>query len=211
MTERDAEAAGGDGWPVALRGVTETVVATLGPNGEWNQAALGVRAPEPEGEPATAAESEPATATTFGNTRTRRNFHREGEGFVQFVDDPVAFADAALAVRETSDPVLDAATAWARVDVEQAGSEDEDGTRLEHWELRPVDSEVVREAPQSVNRGFYAVVEATVAASRLDVDAYDAGTLRDRLRYFEDVARTCGGDREREAVERVREHAGGEW
>lgn len=190
-------------WPVDLRGVTETVVATLGPNDRWNQAALGLHAP--------ASEDEPATATTWGNTRTRRNFHRQGEACVQFVSDPVDFADAALSISETDDPVLDSADAWAEVDVSHVRSGEDDGTTVEHWELSPVESAIVRERPVSVNRGFYAVVEATVAVSRLDVDAYDTETLRERLRYFEDVARKCGGDREGEAIERVREHADGEW
>ena len=190
-------------WPVDLRGVTETVVATLGPNDRWNQAALGVHAPESAGAP--------ATARTFGNTRTRRNFQRRGEGYVQFVDDPVAFADAALSIRETDAPLLDGATAWARVDVEQTGSEEQGGTTVEHWALTPVESAVVREAPFAPNRGFYAVVEATVAVSRLDVDAYDTETLRERLRYVESVVHAAGGPREREAMERVREHADDKW
>jgi len=192
-------------WPVALAGVTETVVATRGPNDRWNHAALGVHAPDTGGEP--------ATATTWGDTRTRRNFHRRGGGYVQFVDDPVAFADAALSVLETDDPVLDdAATAWARVDAEQTGSGDDEGTRVEHWDLSPVETAVVREAPCRLNRGTYAVVEATVAASRLDVDAYDTETLRERLRYFEGVVDAAGGPRDRAAMARVREHAGGgDW
>ncbi|MFB6269749.1 MAG: DUF447 domain-containing protein [Halobacterium sp.] len=200
--EREAEPEAEADWPVALRGVTETVVTTLGPNDRWNVAALGVHAPEGDG---------PARATTWGNTRTRRNFHRQGGGYVQFVADPVVFADATLSIREEPEPVLDAADAWAEVDAEHVGTDDEGGTRREHWELRPVDSAVVDERPHTVNRGFNAVVEATVAASRLDVPAYDADTLRERLRYFEDVARTCGGDREREAIERVREYADGDW
>jgi len=52
----------------------------------------------------------------------------------------------------------------------------------------------------------------TVAVSRLDVDAaYDTEALRERLRYFESVAETCGGERERVAVERVRELAEDDW
>jgi len=243
-------------WPVALRGTTETVVTTRGPNDRWNVAALGVRAPTGAGRASGASGSEvvreslsdsrdderaklsrtttggteehrssgkarepraapedgdPATATTWGNTRTRRNFHREGGGYVQFVGDPVVFVDAALSIREADDPVLDAADAWAKVEAEHVDTDQTGGTRREHWALTPVESSVVRESPATVNRGFNAVVEATVAASRLDVDAYDTGTLRDRLRFFEEVARTCGDEREREAIERVREHADGDW
>ena len=190
-------------WPVDLRGVTETIVATLGPNDRWNQAALGVHAPE--------SASEPATARTFGNTRTRRNFYRRGEGYVQFVDDPVDFTDAALSIRETDNPLVDGTTAWARVDAVQTGSEEDAGTTVEHWALSPVESAVRRETPFAPNRGFYAVVEATVAVSRLDVDAYDTEDLRERLRYFESVVEAAGGARERTAMERVREHADEEW
>ncbi|MXR22573.1 DUF447 domain-containing protein [Halobacterium bonnevillei] len=190
-------------WPVELRGVTETVVTTIGPNDLWNVAALGVHAPEDGGA---------ATATTWGNTRTRRNFHREGGGYVQFATDPVVFADATLSIREEPDPVLEAADAWAQVEATHVDTDEtENGTRRQHWELRPVESDVVEEAPRTINRGFNAVVEATVAASRLDVPAYDTETLRERLRYFESVVESAGSVREREAMARVREHADGDW
>lgn len=190
-------------WPVDLRGVTETVVTTLGPNDRWNAGALGVHAPEPAGGP--------ATATTWGNTRTRRNFHREGGGYVQFVSDPVTFADAALSISESETPILDGADAWAEVEATHTETAEDGDTTVEHWALTPVDTGVVREQPTTTNRGFYAVIEATVAASRLDVYAYDTETLLDRLRYFETVARKCGGPRDREAFERVRVHTDADW
>jgi hypothetical protein len=206
-------------WPVTLRGTTETVVTTRGPNDLWNVAALGVQASAgAERASGDARESRAApedggaaTATTWGNTRTRRNFHREGGGYVQFVSDPVMFVDAALSIREERERVLDAADAWVEVEVEHVGTDEDDGTQREYWELRPVESEVVRASPATINRGFNAVVEATVAASRLDVPSYDTETLRERLRFFADVARKCGGEREREAIQRVREHVDGEW
>ncbi|WP_458187164.1 DUF447 domain-containing protein [Haladaptatus sp. NG-WS-4] len=180
-------------WPVELRGVTESVVTTLGPNDLWNVAALGLHS------------GGPVTARTWGNTRTRRNFHRQGGGVVQFTRDPRDFVDATLSIREEADPVLDSADAWVEVEVESVDSGESGGTRWEEWELTPVETEVVREAVPTTNRGFSAVVEATVAASRLDVAAYDADDLRERLDYFEDVARTCGGEREREAFARIRD------
>ncbi|WP_135822734.1 DUF447 domain-containing protein [Halostella litorea] len=183
-------------WPVDLDGVTESVVTTLGPNGRWNAAALGLHA------------GDPVTATTWGNTRTRRNFDRQGGGYVQFTRDPVLFVEAALSIRETADPVLDAADAWVEVAAERVGAGEDGGTRWERWELRPLDAGVEREAVPTTNRGYYAVVEATVAASRLDVDSYDTAALRDRLAYFEEVVGTCGGERERAAFDRLNELAG---
>lgn len=182
-------------WPASLEGVTETIVTTLGPNGSWNAAALGVFA------------GDPATARTWGNTRTRRNFHRRGEGYVQFTRDPVAFVEAALSIYELEEPTLDSADAWARVSVTAVDSGVEGETEWEEWELRPVESYVEREAVPTINRGFGAVIEATVAASRLGVAGYDDETLRDRLAYFESVVETAGRQRDRDAIEHVRRHA----
>ncbi|WP_254425901.1 DUF447 domain-containing protein [Haloprofundus sp. MHR1] len=176
------------------------MVTTLGPNDLWNVAALGVRAP--------AASDTPATATTWGNTRTRRNFHRQGEGVVQFVTDPRTFVAAAVTIREETEPVLDSADAWVRVETDCVDSEERGETTVERWELRPVEAEVVETGVRTINRGFYAVVDATVAASRLDVSAYDTDALLDRLTYFEETVEKCGGDAEREAFERLSAETG---
>lgn len=189
-----------DGWPVALRGVTESVVTTLGPNGRWNVAALGLRAPEESGEP--------VTATTWGNTRTRRNFHQRGGGVVQFVSDPREFVSAAMTVREEDAPVLDAAHAWAEVEVRRVDGGERGGTRWEEWELRPAEVRVVSETVPTINRGFAAVIDATVAASRLDVPAYDTDELLSRLAYFADTVERCGGAAEKEAFETIDEVSG---
>ncbi|MFC7210531.1 DUF447 domain-containing protein [Natronoarchaeum sp. GCM10025321] len=180
-------------WPVDLVGVTESLVTTLGPNDLWNVAALGVHA------------GDPVTATTWGNTRTRRNFRRNGRGHVQFAYDPELFVDAALSIRERQEPVLDEADAWVEVSAESIGVENDEGTKTEQWALRPVDSAVAERHPRTTNRGYYAVIEATVAASRLDVDAYDTATLVDRLTYFESVVDACGGPGEQAAFERLSE------
>jgi len=195
-------------WPEALdlRGVTESVVTTLGPNGLWNLAALGLHAPEDD-----ATGSEAVTARTWGRTRTWRNFDERGDGYVQFTRDPRTFVDAALAIRETEDPVLAEADAWVRVEVERLGEGESGGTRWVDWALDPVGSEVRRESVPTTNRGYYAVVEATVAASRLDVEAYDRAALLDRLQYFESVVETAGGPAERTAFDRVRECVDVDW
>jgi hypothetical protein len=187
-------------WPVDLRGVTESVVATLGPNDLWNFAALGLHAPDTPGDP--------VTATTWGNTRTRRNFHRQGGGVVQFVTDPRHFVDAAMTISEADAPVLDSADAWAEVSATMVESGTDGGTQWERWELRPVDAVVERARPWTINRGFGAVIDATVAASRLDVPAFDTDDLLDRLAYFSETVEKCGGPNEREAFERIDEVTG---
>lgn len=198
-------------WPAELdlRGVTESVVTTHGPNGRWNLAALGLHAPDPATSEPDA--DDPVTARTWGRTRTRRNFTERGAGYVQFTRDPRTFVDAALSVRETDEPVLDDADAWVRVEVESLSEGESGGTEWVDWALAPVESRVVRETVSTTNRGYGAVIEATVAASRLEVDAYDRAALLDRLRYFESVVEAAGGPAEREAFERVREYTAPEW
>ena len=181
-------------WPVELRGVTESVVATLGPNDCWNVAALGLFA------------GDPVTARTWGQTRTWRNFSAHRPAYVQFTRDPVDFVDAACSIREEDEPVLASADAWARVEVDAVDEGVEDGTSWVEWALRPVESGVERRVVPTTNRGYYAVVEATIAASRIGVSGYDTDELRARLAYFESVVERCGGPREHEAINRLREH-----
>jgi hypothetical protein len=182
-------------WPVDRDGVVETVVTTLGPKDRWNVAALGVEGLDSTG---------PARARTWGRTRTWRNFRERASGYVQFTRDPLDFVDAALAVREEDEPILDSADAWVEVRVEAVATGEDGGTMWTDWNLTPADSGVEEEVVPTTNRGHAAVIEATVAASRLDVDAYDTDALRRRLDYFERVVERAGGERERAAIQRVR-------
>lgn len=182
-------------WPVTLSGVTESIVTTRGPNGLWNAAALGLFA------------GDPVTARTWGNTRTRRNFHREGEAYVQFTRDPVTFADAALSISEYEEPVLASADAWVKVRVEQVDSGTENETRWEEWTLDPIETAIENETVPTIDRGFGAVIEATVAASRLGVEGYDDDRLRDRLDDYASIVDRAGSPRERDALERIRTHS----
>lgn len=191
----DADETSDAEWPVSFSGVIESVVTTLGPNDRWNAAALGLFA------------GDPVTARTWGNTRTRRNFRRRGECYVQFTRDPVDFVESALSIYEVEEPVLESADAWARVEVDRVGAGRENGTRWETWELRPIDSEVRNETVPTVSRAFGAVVEGTVAASRLGVEGYDDEKLRSRLERCESIVDRTGGPREREAFDRLRERS----
>lgn len=199
-------------WPVELRGVTETLVATPGPNDRFNFAALGVHAPDAGGRSETDAEDEHESSRdkpwgrTWGRTRTRRNFEEREAGYVQFTRDPVVFVDAALSIHEVDEPVLDSADAWIEIRPERLDSGRQGGTEWVDWSLTAVESEIRRETVPTFSRGYAAVVEATVAASRLDVDAYDTAHLRDRIRYFEGVVDRCGGTPEARAIERLYEH-----
>jgi hypothetical protein len=186
-------------WPVDLRGVTESVVTTPGPDGRYNVAALGVYAPDER------ANKADATARTWGRTRTRRNFTERGAGYIQFLRDPVVFVDAALGVREEEHPVLDCAHAWVEIRPERIDTGTEGGTEWVDWRLVPREQAVRERVVPAFNRGYAAVIEATVAVSRLDVPDYDTDRLRERIDTCERVARRCGGPEEHAAFERIRD------
>jgi len=185
------------GWPVAWEGCAESVVTTLGPNERWNVAVLGVFAPDDPTDP-----HDRVTARTWGRTRTWRNFAERAEGYVQFTRDPVDFVEAACTVREEESPVLPSADAWAHVAVERVAEGEEGGTQWVEWELAPVEASVERRVVPTVDRAHAAVVDATVAASRLGVPGYDDAALRERIRYCESVVDSCGGARASEAWRR---------
>ena len=180
-------------WPLALRGLTEAVVTTPGPDGAWHVAALGLHP------------GEPVTARTWGRTRTRRNLDREGRGVVQFTRDPVRFVEAALGATAVEAAVLDDALAWVEVAAERRDAGRESGTEWVDWALRPVESAVVETAVPTIERGFNAVVEATVDASRLGVAGFDEAVLRDRLARHRAVVERCGAPRDCEAMDRLDE------
>ncbi|MFB6152853.1 MAG: DUF447 domain-containing protein [Halodesulfurarchaeum sp.] len=178
-------------WPVPVEGIIETVVTTPQPEGDWAVAALGLH------------EGAPVSARTWGNTRTRRNLEREGRGVVHLVRDPVLFVGAALGEVAAAEPVLSDAHAWVRVRATELERGVREGTTWISWELVPQESTVGRKTVPVTDRGYNAVIEATVAASRLDVPAYDESVLRERLAYFDEVARRCGGPEVTRAMERL--------
>lgn len=191
-----------EGWPARLTGVTETVTATLGPNDRWNQAALGLHAADSSASDS-APGSAPATARSWGRTRTRRNFEARGEGYVQFTRDPVDFVAAALDVHETAAPILESADGWVRVEVEEIDRQRRAGTEMVEWRLRPVEAAVRDRRVPTTSRGYAAVVEATVAASRLGTEAYDDADLVERLGWLETVVEVAGSECERVAFDRI--------
>lgn len=183
-------------WPVSLSGVTETIVTSRGPGGRWNAAALGVKA------------GSPPTARTWGDTRTRRNFERRGEGVVQFTGDVLRFVEAALTIVEVEEPVLPCAGAWARVTVERRASGESGGTEWVEWGLEPTEQAICERTVPTLDRATGAVLEASVAASRLSVPTYDTEVLHDRIDRCADVVERTGGEREQRAMAMIDDHRG---
>ena len=183
-------------WPVALDGIIESIVTTQGPDGAWNCAALGLRIPTEH------TPTQPVRARTWGKTRTRKNFERNGYGYIQFLSDPLVFVEAALNIYESPDPILDESWAWVEVDVTRHASANAERPYCS-WQLSPRESNIENQTVPVINRGFNAIIEMTVLASRLDVPTYDNDEIYQELNKLADIVRTCGGSREQRALSRI--------
>jgi len=121
-----------------------------------------------------------------------------GEGYVQFVTDPVDFVvEAALTVREESEPVLASADAWARVDVTRTDEGTDGETQWVEWELRPVESAVENETVPTINRGSTPSWRRRWLHHGWTSPPTTPAVLLDRLVHLESVVETCGGERGR--------------
>ncbi len=178
-------------WPIPLRGVTETIIATQLPDGTWNQAAFGVHA------------GDPPWARSWGETTTRRNLARTNHGIIQCLTDPRSLVEAALDTYITDQPVLESTAGWVRVTASVSETGTSGGTEWVEWALHPTASATRQQTVPSLRRAPVAVVEAAVAASRLTVDAYDTTELRDRLAYLETFVNRTGTDRDIQAFDRI--------
>lgn len=170
-----------------LRGrITETIATTE----PVNVAPMGVL-----------RESDGVFARLWEGSDTLENVRESGEVTVNFTRDPVVYVRGALG-EPGEDLVVDGrlreADAWFRCRAERVGVEGE----VERWRLERVDGEVVRRRVFAVNRGFNSVVEAAVHATRLEFRP----ELRELVDHHVGVARKCGGEREREAVDLLLEY-----
>ena len=179
---------------IHIDGIAETVVTTELPDGSWNAAALGVW---------TADEAQVLRARTWGDTRTRRNFDRTGHGVIHLLADPERFVRAALGIWERPTATIHDAAAWTPVTVTKRQSGTANDVEWTEWDLQPESWRITERRVPIPNRGFAAVIEMTIAASRLSVPGYDEAELTDRLAYFHAVARRCGGPAVRAACDRV--------
>jgi hypothetical protein len=187
-----AEVATSASWPGGITGITETVITTRGPNGRWNAAALGLHRHDAG-----------VTAQTYGRTRTWRNLRADGRGVINLITDPLQFVRAALSVYEPPAPVLPKTAAVVEVTATAGREWMEEATQMTRWELEPVWVSVRRWRLPTYRRGRIAVIDATVAASRLDVPGEDAAALCDELQRCAEIVERTGSRADRAAFAEI--------
>lgn len=180
-----------------LEGINETIITTISLNGKFNAAPIGI-----------IRQNGKLKIRIYNESHTCTNIQDTGLLAANMVDDPVLFVQSALAelddkmfetipIEKYGDfPVLAQASAWLffKADYEK-------GSKLILAELYPIMGEVRNSGIKTINRGFYAVIEATIYATRYIVFK-DEKYLRN-IKTYKYIINKCGGTREKEAYELI--------
>ena len=173
-------------WPFEIEGIVEVIVTTFDMSTCWNVALLGLQG------------GGTVTARTWGKTRTRENFSKDRDAYIHFVRDAVLFVEAALCIKEQKSPHIDGSYAWAKIEANSIGVGMERGTEWEDWNINIRESKILKREVPVVNRGYNAIVEATIIMSRLRISQdkeKDLQSIENLLKIVE----KCGNVRDCEA------------
>ncbi len=164
------------------KGINEVVGITFG---DWiNTAPLGVIVEDPKGRIA---------RVRVYPSHTRENLKR-GILYVNVINDPVVFAVSAFDdlkedwFESLNPPIIKNSLAWCKFEAKLKG---------DFAELKLIEGGVVRRDLRAVNRGFNAIIEALVHATRLKENP----SLIEKVRYYSEIVRKCGSERELRALE----------
>lgn len=181
-------------------GINEIIAVTLDDKGKVNTAPIGIIVDDADGVEARA---------TLYKSHTRENIEKGSNLYANVVMDPLIFAISAFEdlgeehFRSVKPPVLHEAVAWCEF------SANLKGVRV-YLEL--TDGEFFRDKMtlRAVNRGFNAVIEGLVHATRyLAVRDGDwREELKEKILYYKKIVERCGGKREKEAYQIIIEKTG---
>jgi len=131
-------------------------------------------------------------------SHTRENVERDGRLWVNVIWDPIVWVLATFEdlgegwFSSLSPPILKGALAWCEFECRKVGDENP-----AEFELKLRDGGVLRREIRAINRGFNALIEALVCATRLDLNP----KLMDRIEELSTLVRKCGDRRTKEAFE----------
>ena len=145
------------------------------------------------------------TLALFKGSHTAENIIRDGWFVANLIHDPVIYVESAFGdlpddafttetINGTPMHRLAAAEAWVAFRAEVIGESGEAYSIL----LTPLQEEVIVRSIYPVNRGFNAIIEAAVHATRYIMN-HDP-KLEWLIRHHLALARKCGGEREKEAA-----------
>ena len=170
-------------------GISEIILTTLSPDGAPNAAPMGLH-----------RKGKRLFARIY-NSKTLDNILNLPRAAANIVDDPVLFVQSALSDVEPEKfefvegfPVLKDAPGWIVFDCAC-----KKGDNISVVELSPIKGKIVERKLHPVSRGFNAVIEAAIHATRY-VSLKERKYL-DCIEYYNTIVKKCGGAREKEAMQ----------
>ena len=137
--------------------------------------------------------------------RTLDNIFSNPVAAANIVDDPVLFVKSALSDLEPEEfesvsgfPMLKEAQGWILFDCTCKKGKD-----ISVVELSPSKAKINKRSIKPVNRGFNAVIEAAIHATRYVI--LKEPEYLERINYYYTIVKKCGGAREKEAMQLVYE------
>ncbi len=169
-------------------GISEVIFTTMSPQGLPNAAPIGLH-----------REGDRLFARIY-NSKTLDNILSRPMVAANIVDDPLLFVRSSLSEIEKEGfefvdgfPVIKGAPGWIIFECKC-----KKGKKISVVELSPIHGKIITRKIQPVNRGFNAVIEAAIHATRYVV--LKEQTYLDRIKYYDTVVQKCGGAREKEAM-----------
>jgi len=180
-----------------LEGINETIITTISLDGRFNAAPIGIIRRDGK-----------LMVRIYTESHTCTNIQDTGLLAANMVDDPLLYVQSALADLDdtmfetvTIDkygvfPILNKTSAWIIFKANY-----EKGSKTIQAELNPITGKIKRTGITTINRGFFAVIEATIHATRYIVFK-DEKYLR-KMKTCKYIIDKCGGTREKEAYELI--------
>lgn len=170
-------------------GISEIILTTLSPDGVPNAAPIGLH------------RKDGRLFARIYNSKTLDNILSKPTAAANIVDDPVLFVQSALSDIEPEKfefvdgyPLLKDVPGWIIFDCAC-----KQGENISVVELSPVKGKIIERKLQPVNRGFNAVIEAAIHATRY-VSLKEQKYL-DCIEYYNTIVKKCGGERDKEAMQ----------
>lgn len=142
------------------------------------------------------------------NSKTLDNIISKPMAAANIVDDPVLFVQSALSDVEPERfeyvdvfPILKDAPGWILFNCKC-----KKGKNVSVVELKPINGKIALRKLQPVNRGFNAVIEALIHATRYVV--FKEQKYLERIEYYNAIVKKCGGVPEKEAMKLLYELIG---
>ncbi len=137
------------------------------------------------------------------SNHTRQFIEKNRELYVNIIHDPIVFVVSAFEDLDESwfetlnPPVIKNACSWVKFKAEIKN-------RFAFLEF--VEGEVIRNEIRAVNRGFNALIEATVHGTRYVLNKNPE--MREKIIYYGRIIQRCGGKREKEAYRLLLDYTG---